>query len=92
MTRSAMVGVLVGRDAAEVKRREKALLTALDVEAGEEWFEERRTRWIMGTPDEARATVARFEAGGVQRMMLQDFVPRDLEMIELLGRELIAKG
>jgi F420-dependent oxidoreductase-like protein len=89
MTRSAMVGVLVGKDAAEVKRREKALLKALDVEAGEEWFEERRTRWIMGTPDEARATVARFEAGGVERIMLQDFVPRDLEMIELLGRELI---
>jgi hypothetical protein len=36
--------------------------------------------------------VARFAEAGVQRIMLQDFVPRDLAMIELLGRELVARG
>lgn len=92
LTRSAMIGVLVGRDEAEVREREQALLAAIGAEeAGDEWFDERRTRWIHGTPDEARASVERFAAVGVERIMLQDFLPHDLEMIELLGRELVGR-
>ncbi len=49
------------------------------------WLAERRERWIMGTPDEARERVAALEAAGVQRLMLQDFLPRDLDMVRLLG-------
>jgi F420-dependent oxidoreductase-like protein len=93
VTRSAMAGVLVGADQAEIKKRERALLTALGVKAGDtEWLEERRTRWVMGTLDEARATLARFAEAGVERIMLQDFVPRDLAMIELMGRELVGRA
>ncbi len=92
MTRSAMAGVLIGKDRAEVKTRERALLTALGVKAGDsDWLDERRTRWVTGTPDEARAAVARFAEAGVERIMLQDFVPRDLAMIELMGRELVGR-
>jgi hypothetical protein len=32
--------------------------------------------------------VARFEAAGAQRIMLQDFLPRDLEMISLMAEVL----
>jgi len=39
----------------------------------------------MGTPDEARQRVAAIEAAGVERLMLQTFLPRDLEMVALLG-------
>jgi alkanesulfonate monooxygenase SsuD/methylene tetrahydromethanopterin reductase-like flavin-dependent oxidoreductase (luciferase family) len=42
----------------------------------------------MGTPDEARARVAEFAAAGVQRLMLQTFLPRDLELVRLAAREL----
>ena len=49
----------------------------------------RGPRWIFGTPDEARAMVARFAAAGVERLMLQDFLPWDLEMIDLLGEVLV---
>ncbi len=45
----------------------------------------------MGTPDEARATVRRYADAGVERIMLQDFLPRDLPMVELLGRELVGR-
>lgn len=91
ITRSAMVGVTVGRDEAEVRERERALRTALEVGEGESgWLEERRSRWILGTPAEARETVARFAAAGVERIMLQDFLPRDLAMIDVLGEELVA--
>ena len=94
ITRSAMIGVMLGADNDEVARRRDALMTALGVEAGGDggaWFEERRRRWIMGTADEARATVQSYADAGVERIMLQDFLPRDLAMIELLGRELIGR-
>ena len=44
----------------------------------------------MGTPDEAHEQIRRLEEAGTQRIMLQDFLPRDLDMIGLLGR--IAAG
>ena len=93
LTRSTMAGVLMGRDAAEVERRADALLVALDQqgESGIEWLIERRSRWILGTPDEARAMVKRFADAGIERLMLQDFVPLDLEMIDLIAKELIEK-
>ena len=92
ISRSAMIGVLVGRDAGEVARRERELLAALGAqEAGDDWLTERRERWIHGTPDQARRTVERFAAVGVERIMLQDFLPRDLEMVDLLAGELIGR-
>jgi len=93
VTRSAMTGVLVGEDEAEVQRRTREQLAALGSSENvdpDTWLAERRNRWIMGTPDEARARVAAFEAAGVQRIMLQDFLPRDLEMIKQLGRIFLA--
>jgi F420-dependent oxidoreductase-like protein len=91
LRRSAMVGTMVGRDEAEVARRRTAMLSEFGM-AGEddEWFAERRTRWILGTPDEARAMAARFEAVGIERIMLQDFLPRDLDHIDLLAETLLA--
>jgi alkanesulfonate monooxygenase SsuD/methylene tetrahydromethanopterin reductase-like flavin-dependent oxidoreductase (luciferase family) len=93
LTRSAMVGVLMGRDQAEVERRADALLQAFGQQAtsGIEWLNARRTRWILGTPDEARAMVKRFARAGIERIMLQDFLPLDLEMIDLMAAELIGQ-
>jgi len=90
LTRSAMVGVLVGATAGELRGREKTVLGALGQDADSGWLDERRQRWIYGTPDDARARIEKYAEAGVERMMLQDFVPRDLDMIDLLGRELVA--
>jgi alkanesulfonate monooxygenase SsuD/methylene tetrahydromethanopterin reductase-like flavin-dependent oxidoreductase (luciferase family) len=91
--RSAMVGVLVGEDEADLAQRGRALMTELGSRnAFEPWFEERRPRWIVGTPDEARAAVRRFADVGVERIMLQDLLPRDLEHIDLVARELLGRG
>ena len=85
-----MVGTLIGRDQAEVRTREAALLKAFgDETGGDDWLAERRDRWVIGTPDEARAMVRRFAEAGVERMMLQDFLPWDLEMVDLMGEALI---
>lgn len=90
IARSAMVGVLVGRDRAEVERRSAEVLEQFGLtDEGAGWFEARRPRWIYGTPDEARAMVDRFAAAGVDRLMLQDFLPWDLEMVDLLGEVLV---
>ena len=87
VTRSAMTGVLVGRDEADVERRARALLASVNAAGlqGERWLDERRKRWIFGTPAQARARVAELAGAGVERVMLQTFLPRDLEMVALLG-------
>ncbi|HXG25295.1 MAG TPA: LLM class flavin-dependent oxidoreductase [Candidatus Binatia bacterium] len=93
LVRSAMVGALVGRDDEELERRADDLLAGFGNRGsrGRRWLGERRNRWILGTPEEARATAARFGEAGVERIMLQDFVPRDLEHIDLLAETLIGK-
>lgn len=95
LARSTMAGVLVGRDADEVAARERALIEAFgpeDMDEGEAWLEERRTRWVYGTPDQARAQLERFAAAGLERIMLQDFLPWDLDMIDVMGEELVGRA
>jgi F420-dependent oxidoreductase-like protein len=89
MGRSVMAGVLIGRDEAELSGRKAALLAAFGNESGgDDWFDAREPRWVLGTPDQARTMVARFAAAGAERIMLQDFVPRDLAMIDLMAEAL----
>jgi F420-dependent oxidoreductase-like protein len=89
MGRSVMAGVLIGRDDAELSRRKLELLAAFgDESGGDDWFDAREPRWILGTPDQARAMVARFEAAGAERIMLQTFLPRDLDMVDLMAEAL----
>jgi alkanesulfonate monooxygenase SsuD/methylene tetrahydromethanopterin reductase-like flavin-dependent oxidoreductase (luciferase family) len=84
-----MAGILIGRDEAELSRRKSALLTAFGNESGgDAWFAAREPRWILGTPDQARAMVQRFADAGAERIMLQTFIPRDLEMIDLMAETL----
>jgi alkanesulfonate monooxygenase len=93
VTYSMMTGVLVGRNEDELKARVAHLLTSFgqgNSEDTQAWLDARRPRWVMGTPDQARAKVKELEAAGVQRLMLQDFVPRDLEMVRLLGEVFLA--
>ena len=85
---SAMTGVLVAETETDLRTRVADLLVELGqgAEDGDAWLAERRMRWIMGTPDEAHERVRALEANGTQRVMLQDFLPRDLEHVRLLGR------
>jgi F420-dependent oxidoreductase-like protein len=85
---SAMTGVLVAETEGELRDRVAVLLEALErpADEGEAWLAQRRGRWVMGTPDEARERVAALERAGVERVMLQDFLPRDLDHVRLLGR------
>jgi F420-dependent oxidoreductase-like protein len=88
VTHSAMTGVLVGETEAEVRSRVVALQREIgrNGQEADAWLAERRDRWILGTPAEAQERVAQFEAAGVQRIMLQTFLPHDLDMVRLLGK------
>ncbi len=85
---SAMTGVLVAETEPDLLARVDDLMKVLGRVAAEgaAWLAERRGRWIMGTPDEAHERAAALGRAGTQRIMLQDFLPRDLEHVELMGR------
>jgi F420-dependent oxidoreductase-like protein len=89
ITRSVMAGVLIGRDEADLAAREQAQLDMVGETVGSEWLAARRGRWVTGTFVDARAMVQRFADAGAERLMFQDFIPRDLEHVALMG-ELIA--
>jgi alkanesulfonate monooxygenase SsuD/methylene tetrahydromethanopterin reductase-like flavin-dependent oxidoreductase (luciferase family) len=94
LARSTMAGVLVGRNEAEVEARERALFELFGPDEfadAEAWLDERRNRWVYGTPDQAREQLARFAAAGLERIMLQDFLPWDLDMIDVMGEELVGR-
>jgi len=80
--------VLVAETEADLQARVADLLAALGqtADGAEAWLAERRGRWIMGTPEQAQERVRALEANGTQRIMLQDFVPRDLDHVRLIGK------
>jgi F420-dependent oxidoreductase-like protein len=87
LTRSVMAGVLVGRDDDDMRRRTAAQV-AIFGSAGEEaaaWLDARRDRWILGTPAAARERLGEYAATGADRLLFQDFLPRDLEHVRLMA-------
>lgn len=91
VVRSAMVGVLVAATESELKDRVREQAAFLgDGEDADAWLTERLGRWIIGTPDAAQEQIEELGAAGAQRIMFQDFLPFDLDMVALLGR--IAAG
>lgn len=91
LTRSVMAGVLVGRDETEMESRVGAQMAIFgeDGPAGEAWLDARRDRWILGTPEAAGERLAEYAATGIDRLLFQDFLPRDTDHIAVMG-ELIA--
>ena len=87
LARSVMSGTLVGRDDADVARRTAAQVAVFgdDVAQASAWLDARRDRWVLGVPEVARARIAEFAATGVDRLLFQDFLPRDLEHVALMA-------
>jgi F420-dependent oxidoreductase-like protein len=92
LRRSVMAGVLVGRDEDEFRSRVVAQVAMFqdDPAQAEAWMETRKYRWVVGTMEAARARMAEYAATGIDRIMLQDFIPRDLEHVALMS-ELIER-
>jgi F420-dependent oxidoreductase-like protein len=84
--RSAMVGALVGSDRYEFESRLDAQLIFNEVPTDQKdvWLSE-RAHWIMGTPHDALHQLQAYADAGCERIVLQDLLPRDLDLIDLLG-------
>jgi F420-dependent oxidoreductase-like protein len=86
VTRSVLLGTIVGEDAQEASRRRDAVIAAFEyVGSPEAWQGDNEHMWITGGPDEAAATVRAYGEAGADQIVFQDFLPDDLRMIDLLG-------
>jgi F420-dependent oxidoreductase-like protein len=94
IVRSVLVRTLVGAGQADLEDRKRALRSMLSAEqVDDELSPANSARWIMGTTEQARARIEQFSRAGAERLIFQDYLPRDLEMVELLGHEFIgARG
>jgi F420-dependent oxidoreductase-like protein len=77
---SLMHGFLIGADEADLRERAGRLGQPLDALRGS---------WISGTPDQVIARLREYEAAGVERVMLQHNLFRDLDALELIAAEVV---
>ncbi len=84
-----MTGCLVGIDRRQLHERVRRLLSRRGENGDPEAFLSRNAgTWIVGTVGEAVERLQELEAAGVERIMLQQLLHDDLEMVALIGREL----
>ena len=83
LTFSLMTQCVVGADRADVERRRRLLADRTGREP-----ESRSGSTLVGTVDEVAERLREYEAAGVERVMLQHLLHDDLDMVELIGREL----
>ena len=90
---SAMAGIVVGVNDAEVRERIGRMLDTFGMSDSDAdaWVASRRRRYLIGTPDEVIERIHDYEAAGVERIMLQDWLPTDLEMLSLVAREVLPR-
>ena len=87
---SMMTGWLVGADEAELRDRASRLAEWKDEgEDGDAFLAGLRPSTIKGTTAEAVEQLRELEQAGLTRIMGQHLLHRDLDAIELLGREIV---
>ncbi|HLH22695.1 MAG TPA: TIGR03560 family F420-dependent LLM class oxidoreductase [Chloroflexota bacterium] len=93
IARSVAVGLLVGRDAAELGARCEVLRRLLPrlapLSLGEIPEAMRAVGWVVGTPAEVAAQLRALAAAGVERAMLQLTDQTDLAALELVAHEVM---
>ncbi|MDP9073399.1 MAG: TIGR03560 family F420-dependent LLM class oxidoreductase [Actinomycetota bacterium] len=84
---SLMTGAVVGRDDDELRRRARAAMDrAGETGSADAWLAARGPELVTGTVEQAVEQLRRFEASGVQRVMLQHLQHDDLDMVHVLGQ------
>ena len=77
---SLMTGVLVGRDRAEYEDRRRLLAERVGTEPGE--------LWLTGTVDEVAEQLGALRDAGLRRVMCQQLLHDDLDMVTRIGEGL----
>lgn len=83
---SVMTGCLIGRDEAELHDRARRLME-LSGEAGDvgAYVDGLRDAWVVGTVEQAAERLVEIEAAGAERIMLQNQLHTDLDMVTLIA-------
>lgn len=90
---SVMTGCIVGATPQEFTARMRRLLDRHhDGRSVEEAVAARAGSAVLGTVEQARERLGELDAAGVEAVMLQDLLPDDLEMVDLIAEELAAAG
>jgi alkanesulfonate monooxygenase SsuD/methylene tetrahydromethanopterin reductase-like flavin-dependent oxidoreductase (luciferase family) len=86
-----MATCVVGIDRADVLQRVQRVMRVFGSgdDDPEQVLEERSERWIAGTPGEVVARLEALAEAGVERVYLQHLVHDDVEMVELVGAEVL---
>jgi alkanesulfonate monooxygenase SsuD/methylene tetrahydromethanopterin reductase-like flavin-dependent oxidoreductase (luciferase family) len=82
---SVLCAVAIGADRAEAHRRIAAVVETMELESAASLAHERGGSWAVGTPDQAATTIRAYADAGVDMIVLQDFLPHDLDYVDLLG-------
>jgi alkanesulfonate monooxygenase SsuD/methylene tetrahydromethanopterin reductase-like flavin-dependent oxidoreductase (luciferase family) len=87
LTVSLMTGSLIGADGADLADRARRLaeLRGEDARDTDAFIAGLPDHWIVGTLEQVRERVAELEEAGVERLMLQHLLHRDLEGVALLA-------
>ncbi|QBI19705.1 LLM class flavin-dependent oxidoreductase [Egibacter rhizosphaerae] len=89
---SAMLPVLVGAHREELHERARRFAELVGSEREIDELLERMGRvGVVGTPEEAADRLGRAREAGLDRVMLQDFLPDDLEMLDLVADEVVPR-
>jgi F420-dependent oxidoreductase-like protein len=88
---SIMTNVIAGRDRRELETRaaEIARFYGDDDSDPAACLERLPETWVVGTPDQIVARIRELGSLGVNRVILEPIIHTDLEMIELIGREVV---
>ncbi|MCW3066650.1 MAG: class flavin-dependent oxidoreductase [Solirubrobacterales bacterium] len=89
VTFSLMTGMVIGAERADVERRAHEVAEFRGDPPDDAAASLRAEHWIVGTVPEALEQLRTLEAAGVERIMLQHVLHRDLEVLDLIGREII---
>jgi alkanesulfonate monooxygenase SsuD/methylene tetrahydromethanopterin reductase-like flavin-dependent oxidoreductase (luciferase family) len=89
ISRSILLGVIVGEDARDVRRRAQEGIAELGGEDPDTWLAEHAAGWLAGTPDEVVAWLRGYGEAGLEHAMLMYAPHRDVGQIDLLAREVL---
>ena len=89
---SVMTTILVGTDRRELERRAAAMMGDDEDDDPDSFLDRMRATKLVGTPEEVLERVGEYAAAGVRRIYLQDLLHDDMEMVELIGREIVPRA
>jgi F420-dependent oxidoreductase-like protein len=90
VTTSMMTWFILGRDDGEFRAKvERARSFERDAAPADDYIEEIRRDWIVGTPDQAIVRLREYADAGVERIVLNHHLYDDMDMLELLGTQVL---